>query len=228
MVDYSNAMMAASSASQSFADLGSAYSQSVALRAQGEFNQAMAEINQRFANERAKDVELAGEEQVAQTRRRARGVIGAQRSAAAAQGIAVDDGSAGELTADTSLQSEDEVITLRNNAWREAFGIRQQAQVALNTARTQKRGSDNAASATLLGGGLNFAAGMYKTTGYGLRAYSDLKTKQGPSAQNAVSNPAERDYSLGGDIEPLTSSKSSSFSDTFFKSDFARRKGGSL
>lgn len=225
-MDYSNALMAGSSAVQTISDLSSAWAQSQALRAQGEFNQAMAEINQRFANERAKDVMLAGEEQVAQTRRRARATIGSQRAAAAAQGIAVDDGSAGDATADTALFSEDEVITQRNNAWREAFGIRQQAQTALTSARMQKRGNDNAADATLLGGGLNALAGSMKTTSYGLKAWSDLKRTPSPGAGNAVVSPVERDYTLGANVEPL--SDDTSFSSTFFKSGYARRKGGVL
>lgn len=60
--------------------------------------------------------------------------IGSQRANYAAQGVNVSTGSANEMQLETAYQAEVDILTMRNNAYRQAFGYKVQALTdALNT-----------------------------------------------------------------------------------------------
>lgn len=190
MADYSNAFIGLSYGIEAGAQLGSAYMQSEALKAQGQFQQQMAEINQRFANIKADQVVRQGDDQANQLHRRGLQVQGSQRSAAASQGIRVDDGSAADAVDQTRYLSANDQITTRNNAWREAFGIRTQAGFNVTQAKFQTMANNNAANGTLLGGAMQGLATGLKATSFGLKAIRDQRTPERTDLLTVQSRPA--------------------------------------
>lgn len=190
MADYSNALIGTSFGIQASAEIGTAYAQSQALQAQGQFAQTMANINAKFADVQADQALRQGDRQATLLRQRGVQVQGAQRASAAAQGIRVDDGSAADLVDQTRTLSADDQITARNNAWREAFGIKTQAQFNVSQANMQARANNNAATGTLIGGLLQGGATAMKATGYGLKAFRDNKTPERTDMLTVKSRPA--------------------------------------
>lgn len=202
MADFSNGFIGLSYGIQSLGQLGTAYEQSQALQAQGNFQRTMAEINQQFANRQADQVVAQGNRQADQIHRSGLQVQGAQRAAAAAQNIRTDDGSAGDAVDTTRYMSADDQITARANAWREAFGLRTQAQMNVTQAKFQQRANNNAAQATLLGGALSsFGSGM-KAVGFGLKAYKDMQTPERTDTQINTRTASDADNEYFNQIFP--------------------------
>lgn len=155
--------MAAAFATQGIASVGNAYAQSQALKAQGNFQKQAFETNSHLAELQAEDAIKRGDKEAGQIKAKARQMIGTQRAALAAQGIDVNSGSARDIQEDTAAMSELDALTIKNNAFREAWGYKVQAldfrargQFAELSARTQSR-------STLLTGGM-------QAIGYGLQS----------------------------------------------------------
>jgi hypothetical protein len=143
---------------------GTAYSQSQALKAQGEAQKAYAQMNAKLAEAQAGDAIARGEREAKEHGKQVRQLVGSQRAAIAAQGIELDDGDAEALQIDTETIGAQQMLQIKNNAWREAWGFKTQAssyqaqgEMAAATART-------AARSTLTTGGLqalNYGAQSY-------------------------------------------------------------------
>ena len=164
--DNSTNILASLAGLQGAASLASGWAQSEALNAQASFAVSMAKVNQQFAGYRAQDVLRQGDLAADKIRLKGQQVLGAQRASAAAQGIRVDEGSAGDAEDSTRELSADDQITTRNNAWREAYGIQLQARQNVNQARLQQSGARAAGAATLLGGTLGALQASGKIAGY--------------------------------------------------------------
>lgn len=100
--------------------------QGKAQSAQAEYQSAVMKNNAIYAERAAKDAEARGKIAEDQQRMQTQQLIGRQRALLAANGVMVDTGSAADLTADTAMIGEQEALTVRNNAQREANGYRQQ------------------------------------------------------------------------------------------------------
>jgi hypothetical protein len=151
------------------AQLGTSYSQYAAQKLQGEYSKKTAELNTQLANMKAADAERLGEKAVSNQRRATRQLIGAQRASLAAQGIDLESGSALELQDDTKTLSELDVITIRNNAFRQAFGFKIEG-IQANMAGTLARFSnDQAAINTLLTGAMKAGSTGAQGGYYGAR-----------------------------------------------------------
>lgn len=170
--------------------IGGAYSQAQAELAQGDYQRTMFRLNARMAEFQATEAISRGDREAAKAIRRGyresaiarrvgRQTAGSQKAALAAQGIDVGSGSAADILQETAIFSElDQIeiqknasldaLTIKNNAWREAWGLKTQASAYESEARmalhTAKRKSKN----TLLTGGIRaltygmFAYGKYK------------------------------------------------------------------
>lgn len=141
---------------------GQTYSASQAQGAEADYRRSQLELNRQMADIQAKDAIARGDREAEALRARTKKLIGSQRAALAAQGIEVGSGSALDVQADTAALGAVDELTIRNNAWREAFGYRTQAlgfgsqgALAALAARNQQR-------QTILTGGLNFATGAIK------------------------------------------------------------------
>lgn len=103
----------------------------------------------------AADATARGEEEVARYQRDLAQLMGRQRAATAAQGLDVGQGSAADITADTVRIGEQDARTIRENARREAFGLRSQAEMNARTLRAGATASFIQGGSTLLTAGVD-------------------------------------------------------------------------
>lgn len=136
--------------------IGGAYS----AYASGRENRRIARFNAAMQQIRARDAIFRGQIAEQSLRTKTRRLIGAQRAAYAGQGVDVESGSALEVQADTAYQGELDAITIRNNAFREAFGLEIDAAQTMQAGQWAYRAGINNAAGTILGGASS-AAGTY-------------------------------------------------------------------
>lgn len=127
-------------------------------KAQFMYGQALQ--NTEYAEQMADDAYDRGEDIANRMRTQGRQTIGAQRAGIAAQGIAIDSGTAAALQAEAEKFSSEDAFQARVNAAREAFGYRQQAANNLATARYGITGANRAANDALITGGLRAAESL--------------------------------------------------------------------
>lgn len=118
----------------------------------GSAQREMFEYNARVAEFQAQDALERGAVLEKRRRRVTQQVIGAQRAGLAAQHVDINDpgSSAVDVQADAAYLGELDAMTIRNNAAREAWGFRVQAQDARNRERLAEREGTTRASQTLL------------------------------------------------------------------------------
>lgn len=122
------------------------------------FQSAIADQNAAFRELGAKDAMLKGKQQAEKVRRSANQVRGDIELAAAAQGQSVESGSiAGNLLEETDVLSERDAEVIRNNAMREAFGFKLEAQNIRSQAKLNEGLAWSRAGQTLATGGVNAA-----------------------------------------------------------------------
>jgi len=168
MAANSSTIFASLAASQAASSVGQGFSQSAALRSKGEYEESLYNINRNFAELQATDAMRRGEKGTAAVRSLTRRTVGAQRAALAAQGIDVDSGSAREIQDDTRLQGALDELTVKNNAWREAWGFKVAAFDSGMRGQFARMSGDSSARSTLLTGGIN-------AVNYGLQSYAYYK-----------------------------------------------------
>lgn len=180
---------AASSGVNAIASLASAYSQSQSLKAQGRYQRAVAETNAKLAEMNADDALRRGDKEAARYLKQAKGVRGAQRAAMAAQGIEVDSGSAAEIQADTEKIAAENVVTIKTNAFREAWGYRVEGLNQSYAGKFASMAAGNQARDTLLTGGL-------QALGYGLKGMSYLDLNSGGGGRRTSKIPGSSGYQV--------------------------------
>lgn len=119
---------------------------------QGKLDAATGETNQRLGEAQANDALLRGSIEESQYRRQVAQVIGGQKAAFGKGNVAVS-GTALNLLSDTAQIGEEDALTIRNNAARQAWGYRNQANEASAWGANQKANSFGAAGRTLLTAG---------------------------------------------------------------------------
>lgn len=139
--------------------------QSQALNAQADYSESMAKINKRFADRQAEDTIERGNENARQVEKNADKVRGSQRAGLAAQGIALDSGSAQDIQTETAVMGAADAARVRNNAALEAWGIRTNSAQAVQSARMQAEGMRNEARSTLITGGLRSISDLSRARG---------------------------------------------------------------
>lgn len=142
----------------------SAYQQAEAQTMQGEYQKSMFEMNVKLAGINAEDAITRGNEQASRLRSKGKSIAASQKAAFAAQGISTEGGSAEDVMAQTQMFNELDVMTVRNNAWREAWGYKNQAVEYGTKARFASMGARTESQASLLTGGL-------RALDYGTRKY---------------------------------------------------------
>ncbi len=106
----------------------SSYQQSQAQQASYEYQAAVARNNAITAEWQAQDAIKRGEIAEEQQRRRTAMLKGTQTARLAANGLDISEGSALQILSDTDWMGEQDALTVRDNAAREAWGFRQQGQ----------------------------------------------------------------------------------------------------
>lgn len=142
-------------------DVAALVMQSQAIRQQGKYEQFKANMNARFAERQAVEVEKQGKEDAYQYGEKVKGIVGSQRAAFAAAGIDISDqdSSIGQLTAETEKFGRLDQITIKQNAWEQAWGIRTDAQMGVFEGNLARQTSRTQANQTLAVAGLK--AGEY-------------------------------------------------------------------
>jgi hypothetical protein len=135
----------------------STYSQYQGQRAQADLEGRMFDINRTNAEVMASEAIKRGGREATALKTRTRRLIGSQRAAQAASGVDIGSGSAVDVQEDTRVQGERDALTIKNNAWREAFGIRSEAAAAGTRQNLSRLSRRNEMANTLLTGGLQFA-----------------------------------------------------------------------
>lgn len=189
----SSNVLAASSATQSVSAAGSAYAQSQAMKAQGEYQKTMMELNARMANLQAADAIKRGDKAAAANKKQTKQLIASQRVAMAAQGIEIDEGSALDIQEDTAAMGAEQALAIRNNAWREAWGFRADAVGYQGQGEMAKMAANRGARNTLVAGGM-------QALGYGMQSYGYYQQgkESGTQKQTPSSQPLAYNYRGGG------------------------------
>lgn len=136
------------------ASLLQAKQQSDALGASADFSERMAGINERAATMAADDAIKRGEVDARTMEKKGQQVMGSQRVGLAAQGIALDSGSAQDIQTQTAEMNAMDVLTIKNNASLEAWGIKTGAVNARAQADFETTAMRNRQGSTMLTGGL--------------------------------------------------------------------------
>lgn len=164
MATTSALMMGASMVGQGVSSLFTSSAQSSAIEAQGEYQKQMFQMNSRLAEMQADDAIRRGDRAAYLYKKDVKRTIGNQRAALAAQGIEVNDGSALEVQMDTASQGEIDALTIKNNAYREAWGYKMEALTASSRGEYASISSKFDSSMTMLGG-ISGAAGSFLKAG---------------------------------------------------------------
>jgi hypothetical protein len=117
--------------------------------AQGKQDAATGETNRRLGMAQANDALLRGTKEETRYRRIIAQVAGQQKADFGARNVAVS-GTALDLLGDTAQIGEEDALTIRNNAAREAWGYRNQANEASRWGANQLNNSRGSAAGTLL------------------------------------------------------------------------------
>jgi hypothetical protein len=135
----------------------------------------LSDYNAQVAQVQAQDAIARGGEKESTFRSQVRGVIGSQRAGFAGANVDVGYGSAADVQADAAFLGELDALTIRNNAAREAWGYKVQAEDLRQRAAISRQGGQMAAAAgsaaatsayigagaTVLGGATNLMAMRY-------------------------------------------------------------------
>jgi hypothetical protein len=130
------------------------FTQARAIRAQASIERRQLEANRRLAELQAEDIMRRGEREAQEVRGAAARTIGAQRAALAAQGVELAAGTPLALQEETAALGAMDALTVRNNAFRQAFGFRVRAVDIAAQRRFIKAGARREIGATILTGGL--------------------------------------------------------------------------
>lgn len=159
--------------------LGS-YQQSKALKEKGKLDEQLSQQNARLMELQAEDTIIRGNIEAEKVKREGRFVKGSQRAGFAGQNIAVGTGTAAAIQSETDRFSGEDALTVKNNAFREAWGFKTEAINERFRGRMSRISSRTEAKQTLLTGGLNaandIAQGFYMNSKF---KDSGFKTKSG-------------------------------------------------
>lgn len=108
-------------------------------------------------DQQANDTIGIGNEAAGRSEASSRGLTGAQRVSQAATGVDISSGSAADVISNDQKLGAIEAQTIRNNAAREALGLRKQATLVRMGGQQQATGYKNQATGSLLSG----AASLY-------------------------------------------------------------------
>ena len=140
--------------------LASGFMQAGAIKAQASWESGQLERNAALMDFQAKEAVRMGEKEAQQRALQTKKLMGRQRAVAAAQGIDVDSGSALDIAQETAGMGALDVATIRNNAWKQAWGFQVQASNARSQANmTRVQGKYNARQ-TLITGGMQAAGSI--------------------------------------------------------------------
>lgn len=140
-------------------------SQASSIRQQAEYQKRMSDINARYAEMKAREAILSGEQEATSYGQKIRKFAGSQRAALAAQGIDIGRGDAARIIEETRLSGSQNVAKIRSNAFRESLGFISESQELERRGRMGKVFADVEANQTMLGAGIRAGMTAYQAFG---------------------------------------------------------------
>lgn len=153
-----------------------AHGQAAALRGQARANEQMAEQEAQDAESAAEDALRRGSVDAANLLDQIPKYVGAQGSDFAASGVDLSSGSVRAVAFDTARAIVTDAVTIKNNAAREAWGLKKEASNIRLRARLNTIGARQAAKATVLGGTID-AIGSSLAGGYKMGLFDSAPGK---------------------------------------------------
>lgn len=132
----------------------------------------------------AADAKVRGEEDVARYRRDLDQIVSQQRVLSAAQGVDINQGTAAAVQADTRRIGDMDIATIRENARREAYGLRANSEVNAKSLRAGANAAFANAGMTLLTNGVD----AWSNYSAGKSAMNSARMAGGPARLPARSN----------------------------------------
>jgi hypothetical protein len=185
-------MLALAAGTQAMSSAGAAYSGAKAIKAQGDYESQQHQTNAQLAEIQAEDATRRGEKDAQAINKKVRSTIGAQRVAAAAQGLDPNEGMALDAQAESVELGALEAEAIRNNAWRESFGHKTEAQNSRGKSSFTKLAADNKARNTLITGGLQFFSHAAQAGGYAAKGANSTKLTESQLVER--NKQSARDY----------------------------------
>lgn len=130
------------------------------------YEQQQYDQNSQMAEMQAQDALERGDKEAANVRRRAALMQGSQRASMAAQGLSLADGTAADILTETAEMGVEDAMTVKNNAYREAWGLRREALNLRVKGKMRRHAGRFSSNMTYLTGGLSSAK-------YGAEAYGE-------------------------------------------------------
>jgi hypothetical protein len=165
----------ATSGIQAGAGAVSAYSQSNAIREQGNYQKQVANDNALMLELQAKEVEKQGGRAAALRGKETQALIGRQRVIAGSGG-SVSDQSVLDLTGDASMMGALDVESINNDTWRKAWGIRSEASQMRRAGKHANQAAKHESRQTAATGGLQFGRDAIQGA-YGAQQLKKAKNK---------------------------------------------------
>jgi hypothetical protein len=168
-----------------------AYTTAQAQKSAGAYQKQIADTNARLSEIQANDAITRGEKQATDIKTQTRKLIGAQRAALASQGLDLKDGNAADIQEETASLGAMDAMTVRNNAWREAWGYKVQANNYTGAGQMAQITAKNQANSTILTGGMSMINTAARASYYGQKSKStDTVPKYDlydPTKENGIS-----------------------------------------
>ena len=143
---------------QAISQITSSISEASAVRTQGEFQAQRLRTEARLSELQARSAESRGRREEEDIQRKTKLLIGRQRALLAGQNVAIDTGTPLDLQLDAAEFGALDILTVRNNAFREATGHRIQAIDFRSQSDFAKLASQNRARNTIATGGISAAS----------------------------------------------------------------------
>ena len=175
---------------QAGAGFAGSASEAASARLQGEIEEQQAGFNARVSEFQSEEAIRKGQREAELARRSGKKLIGKQRAALAAQGIALDEGTALALQEEAAALTAGDVEAIKNNASAEAFGFKVRAGQERLRGRLAGIAGRSEATSTLLGAGAKFFdQGIRKSGVVEAVAKSDIfKTEENITSGEKISN----------------------------------------
>jgi hypothetical protein len=174
--------------------LGMSVEEARANKYAAEFSEQQLRQNAYFNKLQAEDAIRRGDTEAQALEKQTQQLIGSQRAGYAAQGIDVEGGSALAMQTDTAALSAEDQLKIRNNAWREAWGYRVQAEDLVSQAEFTRLAGKSAYKNAIL-------AGVFNSINTGMSTYSALSGGGGGMGKQQSYNqgrPTQSPSSWGG------------------------------
>jgi len=136
------------------ATLASGYLAGESAKTEAIYINSILNANARMDDIYAEKTIKRGEKEAKQYSDKVNQTVGAQRVAFASQGIDVNSGTAADIQTETLDFGAEDVMTIQNNAYLEAMGLRTRATNSRFQAKAETLGAENIARNSLISGGL--------------------------------------------------------------------------